>query len=303
MERVSTAGLNAKLLNQALQVQSRYVQKEVESASGLTAETYGAMGASGAQRLIGLEGSLKLSEAWGKNATLANTRIQAMYTAVGTMADLLTSLRSTISAAMSGNSDATLNSEGQSALEDLAAQMNLQQEGRYLFAGNATDSAPVTVTDPPYAAPAKPSAADTSYYSGTSDKASVKIGQGLAVVYGVAADDTAFEKALRAANIVAHVTADPVDSDSLKEAYQLATEGLDGLLAIQGRLSVNSRRMETAIEQQDAYGSVLTSLASDLKSVDVAAITVEVSQYQAQLQASYNVVAQVMKVSLVDYLR
>jgi flagellar hook-associated protein 3 FlgL len=61
--------------------------------------------------------------------------------------------------------------------------------------------------------------------------------------------------------------------------------------------------MERASSYQTEYQDDATSLAGDLNSVDVAAVTARLSTYQAQLEASYSAIAKIQGLSLVDYLR
>lgn len=302
MERVSSYGLNQTMLRSMLQVQARYATTSAQSASGLVSETYGGLGTQ-ATRLVSLESTMARAQAWSDVAQTATDRAEAMSSAITGMTDLLTSLRTTLSAAMSAEgtgSDSDVNGSGQSALEDLASQMNLQQDGRYLFAGSLTDTAPVDTAA--LAAPASPSTSDTSYYQGDDTVTSVRVSSEQTVSYGITANDPAFEKALRAANIAATMTTSPMDETALTEAYDLATEALDALLAVQGSLAVDTTRLETAKQRADDDITVITERVSDVKSVDVAAVTVVAAQQETQLQASYSAVASITKFSLTNYL-
>ncbi len=302
MERVSTAGLNQATLNATLALQGRYATAVEQQSSGLKAAQYTDYGAK-AKLLVSLESTLSQAQTWADSAQTALDRVEAMHSAIGSMTDLLTSMRSTLSGALSDTSDSDgidINAYGQTRLDDLASLMNLQQDGRYLFAGSITDTAPVDVSA--LSAPASPSSADTSYYQGDGDIAAVRIGKQQSISYGVTADSAAFEKALRAANIVASLTASPLDETALSEAYDLATAALDELLAVQGSLSLSANRLETAHQSKQDDVTVITERVSDVKSVDVAAVAAEVTQYETQLQASYSAIASISKVSLLDYL-
>jgi flagellar hook-associated protein 3 FlgL len=49
--------------------------------------------------------------------------------------------------------------------------------------------------------------------------------------------------------------------------------------------------------------SYAQSLGTDLSSVDVAAVTAQLSTYQAQLTASYTAISKVQSLNLASYLR
>ena len=142
---------------------------------------------------------------------------------------------------------------------------------------------------------------DTSYYQGNGDVASVRVSDERTIQYGITADNPAFEKAIRALNIVAN--ASTLDADTLDEATSLSLDALDGVLGEQGKLSVDSASMERAISAQTEYQDFATSLGTDLNSVDVAALTAQMSAYETQLEASYAAIAKISNLNLFNYLK
>ena len=299
MERVSTAGLGQALLRSAMTVQARLADRQTAQASGLKQETYAALGADSG-KLISLESQLSRLQGRSDTAQTALDRTEAMTSAVGSMVDLVSEMRTTLSEMSTQSSDSVdYNQVGETMLADLAELMNLQMDGRYLFGGGQTTSAPVDVSLLT-AVTTVPSTADTSYYLGDDTVQSAKVSDQAGVDYGVNANESGFEKALRTANILANI--DPDDADAIAEAYDLATEAMDELLAAQGRLGVNSGRLESYQQQQDTAISLIGERISDMKAVDVAQVTVEISQYETTLEASYAVLGKISKLSLVDYL-
>lgn len=300
IQRVSSAGLSDIMLRSAMALQARMAEKQVASASGLVTTTYGGLGAT-AGTVLSLQAVMTRTQAWSGNTQVAVDRSQAMYSALGSMIDQLSSLRSTLSAARSDvSASVDYNGIGEGVLDDLAQQMNLQMDGRYLFSGSRTDTAPVDTTA--LSVPTVPSTADTTYFQGDSTLASVRVSADQTIQYGVSAGGTGFEKALRAANLLANLTTSPMDTDAITEAYDLATEALEALLADQGRLSVQSKRLETAQTAQSDMLSLLQDRVTGLTAVDTAEVTVELSQYESTLQASYSAIGTMFKLSLTDYL-
>lgn len=299
--RVSTFGLSQTMMASSLAVQSKHAEALTQQSSGLVTSTYGGLGTS-ASSLISAETTMTQLTTWQDNTKIADDRVQSMYSAIDTMIDQLTTLRSTITAAKSTSYDnTTLNSTGTSLLEDLSDQMNTRMDGRYLFAGSNTDTAPVDTTQLT-AVTSVPSSADTSYYTGDSEVSSVRISANQTIAYGVTANGSGFEQALRAANIIANMTTSPVDSDALDEAYDLATKAIDALTATQSALSTSSSRLESAESRQTSAIGLLETTISDTKNVDTAEIAVKVSSYETQLEASYSALAKVSSFSLVKYL-
>ena len=299
MERVSTSGLNHALLRSAMTVQARLADRQTAQASGLETQTYAGLGADSA-RLISLESQMTAIQGRSATTQTALDRTEAMHQAVGSMVDLMTSLRSTLSEMTAQTADQSVdrNATGSAMLEDLAALMNLQVDGRYLFAGGATTSPPVDLTA--LSSPASAAIADTGYYQGDASIQSVAVSDQSVVAYGINADETGFEKAIRAANLLAGM--DSSDADAIGQAYDLATEAMDALLAVQGRLSVTASRLESGLQTQDSMLTLIAARVSDVKAVDTAQVAVEIAEYQTILEASYAALGKISSLNLLDFL-
>lgn len=298
--RVSTFGLGTTMMNATLSVQSKYAETASQKASGLVAATYGELGGD-ASALLSTEDAVTRQTTWQSNTNSAVARTKSMYSAVGHMIERLTSFRAKLSAAKSDPAAAAaLPKTGQDLMNDLASQMNQRLENRYLFAGSRTSNPPVDTSK--LSAPASPSTADTSYYGGDSESATARVSDQQTISYGISADATGFETALRAANVAMHFTASPLDTTALNEAYDLATQALSALTDTQSGLSNVSSRLEAAAKEQTESLDLLKALAGDIKNVDLAQVTVRLSQYDAQLQASYSALSKISQFSLAKYL-
>ncbi|MDB5653056.1 MAG: putative flagellar hook-associated protein 3 FlgL, partial [Tardiphaga sp.] len=225
-----------------------------------------------------------------------------MYSTVNSVADLLTQFRTLLTAASnSASTDSTsVTQSAQDMLTQMAGLLNTQYSGSYLFGGARTTTAPVDVSSTAYAAATSPSTADTSYYNGDDETASVRVSDSQTVSYGVTADNTAFEQALRAMNLVANNS--PLSSDTLTEALTLTTNAVDAVGVVQSGISNAASSIEKASALQSDYQTFASTLSSDLTGVDVAAVTASLATYQAQLTASYSAIAKVQSLQLASYL-
>lgn len=301
--RIATFAASSRVLDETLRSQAQLAKLQLQEASGKISTDYGGLGST-AGRVINVEVSKQRAQAYADAASLSDDRVQVMYDTVGSLVDLLTQLRSDLASASSGldgTSGAAINATAAEMLNEAASLMNSQFEGRYLFSGSRVDTKPVDVSS--LAAATATSAADTSYYQGDDTVTSVRVSNDDVVSYGVLASDPAFEKTLRALNIVANMTVSPLDSDALDAASDLVLEAIDGMTTVQTKLSLNSKMLERAEQIQTDYVDQATSMASALGDVDVAAVAASLSTYEAQVQAAYSAIAKVQALSLVDYLR
>jgi len=300
--RVATFALSEQMLASTLAAQARMAELQQQEATGAKSTDFGGLGAA-AKRVIDLQVSVDRAQSYIDGATTADSRIQVMYSACGSMTDLLTQLRSLLTGASdSATTDsASVTVSAQEMMQEFASLLNTQYDGRYVFGGARTDQLPVTISDPPYAVATSPTSADTSYYSGDHGIASVRVSDQQVIDYGVTADESGFEQALRAFNLVANTS--PLDTTTLNEAMGLAESALSDITTAQTRLSLASAAVERASSYQTEYQDYARSLGSDLNGVDVAAVTAQLSTYQAQLEASYSAISKIQSLNLADYLR
>jgi flagellar hook-associated protein 3 FlgL len=191
-------------------------------------------------------------------------------------------------------------SSAKQMLEQMGSLMNTQYDGQYVFAGGKTDTAPVDLTSFSSGA-GSTTTADSSYYKGDDEIASVRVAADQTVSYGVTADNSAFEEVMRVLKFVANSTS--LSSSDITSALDLAGTALDDTAAVQAKLSSAASSIETASARQTDYKSYAETLSNDLTSVDVAAVTAQLSTYQSQLTASYSALGKILSLNLSSYLK
>ena len=297
--RVATFGISEQMIAAALRTQSAMASQQIQEASGQVSSDFAGYGSS-TQQILNLQVSVSRSQSYVDAATAAGNKVEVMYSTVNSVADLLTQFRSLLTGASSASStDATsVTQSAQDMLEQMASLLNTQYSGSYLFAGGRTTTAPVDLDSATNAN--SPSSPDSSYYQGDGEIASVRVSDSHSVSYGVTADNTAFEQALRAMNLVAKNS--PLSADTLTEALTLATSAVDAVGVLQSGISNSAASIERASTLQADYQSFAETLGTSLTGVDVAAVTASLSTYQAQLTASYAAIAKVQSLQLASYL-
>jgi flagellar hook-associated protein 3 FlgL len=304
VQSISTYGLYSVLARDSNAAQSALVTATEQEATGLISETYSGLGGVASSKLLSLQSSVTQADNYAANAVTTGTVTQTMYTAVGNMISSLTSLKTALSAAESGSSNPTLSSTAESILTDLASEMNTQLGSDYVFSGDMTDTAPVDLTNYPAIIPVSATTADTSYYRGDDSVASVQVGSDQSISYGVTADNSSFEEALRAAAMAVEAVGSggSTDATTVQSAFALASTALDDLSDLQEEISNSSSRLKDVETNETAFVSQMNNMITDTEGVDTAQASANVSEYQTQLEASYSALAIVLKVRLTDYL-
>ncbi|QPF83129.1 flagellin [Bradyrhizobium genosp. L] len=299
--RVATFAQSDQMIASALRVQSIMANEQIQESSGLQSEDFGGYG-SGAERVINLQVSVTRSQSYIDSAKLADSKVQVMYSAVGSMTDILTQLRTQLSAATTASSTATTSviTYAQQAMSQMGSLLNTQYDGEYVFSGGSTSTAPADLTTFSTGAGSL-TTADTSYYKGDSEIASVRVADNQSVPYGVNADNSAFEQIMRVLKFVGNSTS--LSQTDISQALTLASDALGATSTVQAKLSTSASEIETASANQSEYQSFAQSLGTDLSSVDVAAVTAQISTYQAQLTASYSAISKIQSLNLANYLK
>lgn len=298
--RVATVALNETMMRAALRVQAQEAEATLQQASGLVSTSLSGYGAS-AGRIVDLQSSLSRAAAYESAATEADTRVEVMYTAVGSMIDAMTDFKADLanfSTTLTDSGRAGLAAEAQSVLETMASLLDTDFEGRYLFSGSATATAPIDLDA--ITAHAAPSTADTSWYAGDDTLAATRVDDDRTVTWGATASEEGFEKAIRA---LAMLAAGNTEDADLEEAATLVGEAIDAMTTTRSRLSLAAGTLEAVASDQEDYQSFVSGLLTDTTSVDVAEVSVRLTTLQTQLQATYSAIGTIQNLSLSDYLK
>jgi flagellar hook-associated protein 3 FlgL len=299
--RVATFGVTDQMVASALRTEATMANMQVQEASGLKSGYLADYGVD-TQHIINLQVSVTRSQSYIDAATLAESKTNVMYTALGQVSDIVTKLRTALSAASAGSSTAVASaiSSAQQLLQQMGGALNTEYDGQYVFAGAKTSTAPVDLTSFATGAGSL-TGTDTSYYQGDDELASVRVSSTQSVTYGVTADNPAIEEVMRALKFVANSSS--LSAADITNTLKVVDSAVDDVATVQAKLSSASAQISTAQSTQSDFMSFAQSLGTSLSSVDVAAVTAQLSAYQAQLTASYTAISKVQSLNLASYLR
>ena len=141
--RVATFGISEQMIAAALRTQSVMAEQQIQEASGQVSSDFAGYGSS-TQQILNLQVSVSRSQSYIDAATQAGSKIEVMYSTVNSVADLLTELRTLLTGASNTvSTDATsVTQSAQDMLEEMAALLNTQYGGSYLFGGARTTRHP-----------------------------------------------------------------------------------------------------------------------------------------------------------------
>lgn len=304
IDRISTFSQSQDLTANTLRLQSKYATTQMQVSSGQKSSDYQGIAAE-TPKLLSLESDYKKLVSQSETAQTALDRTQVIYDTLGSITNAGQSFLDDLNAAISdtGVDDSQLADMASQTLSQIVSLLNTQSTGRYLFSGSAVKTAPVDLSL--YTGTSGitlPSVSDTSYYQGNDDTQSVDVRDGFSVEYGLTADNPAFEKLIRAFDLVVNSQSTSDPDAALGEAYTLLGDSLDSIQTLQAQTSQDSQTLNRFIDDNLTDLNLIDSMISDLKEVDLAEVSVKLQELEAQLEASYSVTTRLLNIKLSDYL-
>lgn len=282
-------------------IQQRMAKANLQITTGKNAQLFKDIAAD-TNRLLSLETQHARASQYLKNVELVSGRLDVMEANLSQLMDIASKFQSQLSQAISGASggQTNLDAEAQVLLDQVASLLNVERNGRYLFAGARTDTVPVDLTDPDFTTPTVPSTADTDYYQGDGTTLSVQADVSNSIDYGVTADDPAIEKLIRSLHLAA--TGSSSDVPRLEEALSVVEQAIDEIPSVITRIGTAQRAIDSAIKAHDDALLYTEEAIATIENVDLTKAITQVSQDQSTLEASFAALAQVSRVSLLDFL-
>ena len=282
-----------------LEAQTRSRSLQTQLGTSKAAASFREIG-SDTKRLLDAKTMLQRTRQFERDNGVVHGRLQMMEGAITTMTEVGDRLRVLLVQRLNDSSSHL----GQTAIEaelllsQVVGSLNIRLDGRHLFAGSATDRAPVEL-DPAFAAFGS---ADDTYYRGDEVELAVRADDGLQITYGMTAARAGFAEligALRAA-----MEGDGGDDRALLEqALGLVNDALPKLADYRGEIGARSAQLEQVNHVHGLSGVYLQQRISDIEDVDIAEAVTRLMQDQLALEAAMATISRLSRLSLVDYIR
>jgi flagellar hook-associated protein 3 FlgL len=278
VNRIATFAFTNNLIADNLRLQVKYGDVNTQISSGLKTTNYKGI-ARDSQRLLNVETSQSRLQAYSNNGVTVKAVVDTMYESLGRMDALLNTMIAGATTALGGDilSPTVTQAQAQVGMSEMAALLNLKMAGRYVYAGSDIDTQPVDLADPLWTPQVPPSVVNSSYYQGNTTINSVQMSETLTVNYGILASNPAFERGLRAYNLIVNNSANKV---AIAEALGLLQQSVRGIADIRGALSANSKTIEDQTQQNDEDIVSLKTLITNIKHTDIASASVELQEVQ-----------------------
>lgn len=317
VSRIGSFANQQLILDATLRTQSQLAETRLQAASGKKSQIFSGI-APDSSRLVNLKNEVAKSEQYIENIATTEKRLTLMNLSLETLDEIAREMRSITVSSLNGEAANTNNLSfvATEFLDQAVELLNQKDDSRYLFAGGKTDTKPVDLNNGVYTAPTPPpfdAVVDTGYYEGDATVQQVRIDDGVTVQYGITADQSAFEKVIRALDNIAQTTfTNPItaaEKQVLNDAITLLTEATENNGAqktIGGFAADVALDLRTIDIQKDRHGEFINFAVdsiADIENVDTAETLTLLNFQQVQLEASFQIVARLGQLSLSNFLR
>jgi flagellar hook-associated protein 3 FlgL len=279
------------------EVQSRLRYANLQISTGKAAHTYAELGADSGT-LMRTETALERTKMFAERNTQLGNQLNLMDGALATIVDVAEEFQQALIARRNdaGGAAVKLDLEAQGMIDRVVGELNLKVDGRHVFAGTKTDTAPVDAsllgTD----------VTNEDFYQGDKIPLRARIDGDAEATYGVLAVDQAFRDLF--AGLKTAIDGHVADDDALlRDAAVLAERALDGVIAKRSELATVTARVESTRASQEGTALYLQDTVSSIVDTDVPATMARIAQDQVSLEASYSITSRLSRLSLTDYLR
>ena len=252
------------------------------------------------EQTLGFRSRIKASETARQNIAMSQDWLNATDKALGDISDLLTRTRSL---ALKGASDTmgpderqALATETEGIIEQAIAIGNTRHGDHYLFAGFQVDTQPFSRN------PATGAITSTTY-NGDNGQIVREVEPGTDMVINTPGDPLFTDVFNTVISLRDALQASPFEaSDVASVAADLETQ-LDNVLDVQAATGTKVRRLEATSDRMEASEVGLRELLSKAEDADMAEVASQLNQQQFVYQTALAVNGQILRTSLLDYLR
>jgi flagellar hook-associated protein 3 FlgL len=304
----------------------------LELSSGQVADVRKAVGGNTAY-LNDIDRNLRKLEAYDLATEEAGQFAMGVQNALSRISDLNAEFRNTLlvsSSSALGEASTNVLAQAKTTLDDMISALNTTVAGRSLFAGTATDTAPIassedllaslkssvagagSVDDVMAAAEAwfdSPAGFGASGYRGADDALTpFPLSDGETTTFSIRGDDPVLRKALMNFAIMA-LADDPALGLTPAQQSELLQRSIPGVIAadtplidLQAKTGFSQNRIEGFAARLSTERSTLEMARNDLLGINPYEAATELEQVQFQLQSLYTITSRMSQLSLVNFL-
>ena len=317
MTRIDSFNQTQNLLTEVLRNQQPLIDRQRQIATGRRSDAFS--GYSGeAATLTGSKALAARTEQFIQNNREIARQLDVYGVTLQALGDVASNLRQDVIQAVNNNTGSGLMDKINSLFEQAVTLLNTSIEGRFVFAGTRTDTAPVNISTPSELI-ALSSVGDA--FDNNQTKVSAQVDVGSTLEYGLLASDagtalfTAFQRIMQfnagtlpsgagsfgPAGAFQNPLTDNQRAFLLSELDNLQA-AIDAVNAQATQNGIRQNTMDRIAERQEADLVFLRTFISEIEDVDAAEAISRLNQDQAAFEASLRMLSDLGRLSLLDFI-
>lgn len=299
--RISTYAIFQNTLRDLGDRQLDLFELQNQISSGKKSENFAGI-AGQTEQFIDLEEKISRADLYLQNNKLARSRLEITDIALDQVIDTANSLKTLILSRRNGTqgSNNTFSEQLRNEWQALVAQLNTQSEGRYLFAGAATDTRPVNPNTFPL--PDDLGVPDANYYQGSNKDITLRAQDNVSFEYNVRADASGFQKIFAGLANASRGDKDNSDGD-LARAFDFIEEGLQEVITLQANVNANKVAIDELNDEHESFRIYWIGIKEEIIGTDLLSASTQVAINEGILQASFQAFSRINSLKLADFLR
>lgn len=304
MTRIANLAQHQRNLAYIMNAQERIATGQLQISSGRKAEQYSGIFRE-TRQLVNAEMALARTNQFITNNNTVDQRLETMELSVSQVFDVLVDFKVLLVNALNANNsaDLALPTQATAMLNQVSSLLNVQEDGRYLFSGSMTNTAPVLENNlpvVPYIVPTSDGDA-FGYYAGDGVKFSVRADESFDLAYGVTAGEQGFERALRAIHMV--VIGPPNDRPTMDDALRVVNQALNDIADVRTRIGATRATLSRINQSHEEFLLFSQKRISDIENVDITQVITNMTSDQTAVEASFLAISRMSQLNLARFLR
>lgn len=305
--RVSTKYFHQNTLNDMTKLQTELGSLNRQISSGKKVTTFKELSALGqTERVLGFENQLSKIKDYVRSNTIVTNRLQSYNNSVSGLIDIAEELRNILILRRTPTTGDVLPLQElvTSQLSSVKSNLNVELEGRFLFAGTKTDTPPIgDIETANYTTNlAGQRTLNTNYYQGDDTKVTIQANDALQLEYGITADNPAFQNLIAAMHMA--LEGDTTNNDDLlADAVDLVSSAISELSSVQANINNNITILDKVNDEHSDFKLFLDEAVNSVTETDIGEASIDLATTQTTLQATFSAFARISSLKLTDYLR
>ncbi len=292
-----------QMFNQAIsdfkRLQGSLVQKQALIGADSKASTFAQFG-NDINIVQSYQFSIDRSDRYLTSIADAQRKNDTIHQALSQLIEIASTFKQNIALEGSATSGAAnnLSQQANAALDNIRGALNTKDGSNYMFSGSKTNVEPVG--DMKTLSNMSGSETTASYYNGDNFTMEVDVSASMRISYGINASDPAFQKLIGALNMAKQ--AEGNNGTGLVEAGAMLDEAINEIITMQARVGDNARIMNNSASAHQSAKANFQEKYDAINSPDIVQLTIEASQAQATLEASFMIFSRMSALNLANYL-